>query len=70
VFAALVLVNRLASGPNIDGLATAILYARIAQSTMHVSGESPNIVNVRFGFFIAQWSMMAYIAYLTLPSVL
>jgi uncharacterized MAPEG superfamily protein len=46
-----------------DGLAMWFLAARIGQSVVHLVSTSNPAVNVRFALFLAQWFMMATMAF-------
>lgn len=46
-----------------DGLALWVLGARIAQSIVHLASTSNMAVNVRFVLYLAQWFMMAAMAF-------
>lgn len=48
----------------INGLAAFVLYARIAQSLVHISGTSFIQVLLRATFFLAQLGLMFYMVYL------
>jgi len=69
VFAAIVLALGVGevSGPVVDALSTAVLIARVTQSTVHVCLVQTNsVVTVRFAFFLIQLlSFLALIANIT-----
>lgn len=62
VFAAIVLVAQ-ALGKNapVDAVAAWILYARLAQSAVHLIGTSPLLVLARATFYTVQIALFAYL---------
>lgn len=67
LFAAVVLVAAaMGNSAVVDGLAMYVLYARIAQSVVHLVGNSSPLVFVRAGFFIVQVALIAYMAIMML----
>ena len=64
IFGALIAVA-LITGRHVatDGLAMWFLAARIGQSLVHLVSTSNPAVNVRFALFLAQWFMMAAMAF-------
>lgn len=61
VFAVIVLVAQaLGKGSAIDALAAWVLYARIAQSSVHLIGIQPMLVLVRATLFGIQYGLFAY----------
>lgn len=67
LFAAVVLIAA-AMGKTavVDPLAMYVLYARVAQSAVHLIGNSSPLVFVRAGFFIVQVGLVAYMAVMLL----
>lgn len=67
IFAALVVAAHLGGRPEVvDGLATAVLGARVAQSTVHLISTSSPAVLVRFAFFGVQVAIEAVWAFVLL----
>ena len=66
-FAAVVIIATLmGKSAVVDGLACYVLYARVAQSVVHLVGNSSPLVLVRAGLFAAQVLMVAYMALMLL----
>lgn len=67
LFAAVVLAAAaLGRSPVVDGLACWVLYARVAQSVVHLIGTSFILVLVRATLFLIQLGIIAYWAWLLL----
>jgi uncharacterized MAPEG superfamily protein len=65
VFAAIVAIAGLMGQIEaINGIAAFVLYARIAQSIVHITGTSFIQVFLRANFFLAQVGLMLYMVYL------
>jgi uncharacterized MAPEG superfamily protein len=65
VFAAIVAIAGLMGQIEaINGIAAFVLYARIAQSVVHITGTSFIQVFLRANFFLAQVGLMLYLVYL------
>ncbi|WP_334119986.1 MAPEG family protein [Limnobacter sp.] len=65
VFAAIVAIAGLMGQIEaINGIAAFVLYARIAQSVVHITGTSFIQVFLRANFFLAQVGLMLYMVYL------
>jgi len=65
VFAAIVAIAGLMGQIDaINGIAAFVLYARIAQSVVHITGTSFIQVFLRANFFLAQVGLMLYMVYL------
>lgn len=64
IFGALVAIA-LITGRNevTDGLAMFVLYARLAQSIVHIASTSPWMIRIRFAFYLVQWLLMAIMAW-------
>lgn len=70
LFAAVVLAAAALGRSNVvDGVACYILYARIAQSTVHLIGTSFPLVLARATFFLVQLALIVYIAWQLLHPV-
>ncbi len=64
LFAAVVLIAAAVSqSAVVDGLAAYVLYARVAQSVVHLIGTSFLLVMARATFFLVQVVLVAYMAF-------
>lgn len=65
IFAVIVLAAEfLGQGTAIASAAAWVLYARIAQSTIHLIGTAPVLVLLRAGFFAAQYALFVYLLWI------